>query len=216
LERSGEIVDGLPLANIESKLRKQIIQFFGRDSAESIAVAQQLHASIWTDDRLVAEAAKAHTSVERIWSEVLFQWGTDIGRIDGKRRDALIARLVRIGYRHTRLFPDVAVAMASEAGWDFRREPFRTAIDWIGEAGVDADSIQSLAEVLLPKVYGIPNKMLANMTSVNLIGSIGKRRDGRHIIRNLRRRAGIYCGMDFTTENRLRQDLDIWLDVTRN
>ena len=48
-----------------------------------------------------------------------------------------------------------------------------------------------------------------------LLGSIGRRRDGRGIIRELRRRVSFYCGLNIPIERRLTQDMDIWLHPPR-
>ena len=211
LEASGEIVDGLPLADEAPTFRRVWAEMYGWDTAEALAVAKHYNATIWTDDRRVAISAAEDIGVHRVWTEVVCKWASDRGIISFDRFIAVIADLVALGYWHTQLFSEAAIKMANDAEWDFRREPFKHAIEWMGSAGVSADSIRVLAEGLLPQVYGTQDPLINSATVQAILGSIGQRRDGRSIIRELRRRVSFYCGMDYAAERKLQQDMDVWL-----
>jgi len=215
LEASSEIVDGLPLAEEPPETRKEWTEFFGWDTAEALALAKHHSATIWTDDRLVSLFATERAGVQRVWTEVVYKWASIKNSIPFERFVTIVADLVALGYWHTKLFPDAAIKMANESQWDFQREPFKHAIEWMGSAGVSASAIGSLAESLLPRVYGTQSELISSATVQTILGSIGKRRDGRRIVSELRRRVGLYCGFDITTEVRLTQDLDISLNPPR-
>jgi len=150
-----------------------------------------------------------------VWTEVVYQWASTCDAIPFARFVAIVADLVALGYWHTKLFPDAAIKMADDSEWAFQREPFKYAIEWMGSAGVSADDIGTLAERLLPRIYGTQNELISSATVQTILGSIGRRRDGRSIIRELRKRVSLYCGLNVPIERRLAQDMDICLDPPR-
>ena len=162
-------------------------------------------------DRLVASIAHEHALTDRVWTEVVYRWGAMNDMLPKEDYCALVASLVRLGYHHTKLFPEAAIKIAMDADWDFRKESFVAAIEWLANPGVNSDGKCRLAEALLPKVYNTKNEVLASATVQNILYKIGSRRDGELVVRELRRRVSIYCGLDFTVEKRLSDDFDIWL-----
>jgi tetratricopeptide (TPR) repeat protein len=215
LETNGEVVDGLPLADETPDLRNQWTQLFGWDIAEAIAIAKHYNATIWTDDFLVSRFAAEHAGVQRVWTEVVYKWASKNDAIPHHRFVDIVADLVDFGYWHTKLFPEVAIKMASDSEWDFQRRPFKHVIEWMGSAGVSASTIGALAEKLLPRIYRSQNEFIGSATVQAVLGSINKRYDGRSIIRELRRRVSLYCGVNFPIEKRLAQDMDIFLNPRR-
>lgn len=215
LEASCDIVDGLPLAEEPPETRNEWAELFGWDTAEALAIAKHHSATIWSDDRLVSVIATERAGVQRVWTEAVYKWASIQSAIPGERFVRIVADLVALGYWHTKLFPDAAITMANDSKWDFQRAPFKHAIEWMGSAGVSANAIGSLAERLLPRVYGTQSELISSATVHRILGSISNRRDGRTIVSELRRRVGLYCGFDIPTEIRLTQDLDVWLHPQR-
>ena len=215
LETSGEIVDGLPLADESPESRNEWAELFGWDTAEALAIAKHYNATIWTDDRLVSLFATERVGIQRVWTEVVYKRASMCDAIPFDRFVAVVADLVAFGYWHTKLFPDAAIKMAGDSEWDFQRAPFKYAIEWMGSAGVSANAIGTLAERLLPRIYGTQKELISSATVQAVLGSISRRSDGRGIIRELRRRVSCYCGLNVPTERRLTQDMDIWLHPPR-
>jgi len=211
VKKHAEIVDGMPLAIMSPDLRNELTALFGRQVAESIAIANARNAVLWTDDLFVAQVAAERCGIRRVWTELMFSLVCGRGNYTDDDMYQLLKSLIEHGYRHCRLTPPVAYRIGEESNWDFRNEPLASVLDWLATPNILSAGVLEIAEHILPRVYYGADDVIANPTVLSILGKIGSRPDGRKLVNNLRRRVGIFCRGDFFIEDRLSQDIDVWL-----
>jgi Flp pilus assembly protein TadD len=211
IESVATIVNGLDLANIPARSRAELIQMFGRATAEAIAAAHAKGAALWSDDVLVATIARQYLNVSRVWTQVVGRFLLEAEKTTEAEMNSLTAALIALGYKHTMLSVECARSIAANEGWDARKGGFVSLCSYIRNTDSKDDWVQEIAEGLLSNIYGNMPDFSGSYAVQQILNDVGSRRDGRDIIVRILRRVPILVRHRPQSEILLRHDIETWL-----
>lgn len=128
------VKDSLSLAAFDPKRRKSFMEFCGRHAIESLAIAKDEEAIVWSDDYFVGLVAQAEMNVERIWTQLAV--GIFCKQANREMFDEVTAKLVGWNYDNTIWWPASIVAAGKLSNWDSSAWPLKQCIDTIGKASI--------------------------------------------------------------------------------
>jgi len=128
IKESCEVSSGLPLASWDPKKREQLLELFGRETAESIAIAAARRATLWTDDLATALVARNEYALERVWTYTVAEWLAKQRVLAKTRLLDLTFKLLDAGYAFTPLSPDAIVEAARRSGWSPDETPLKSVL----------------------------------------------------------------------------------------
>ena len=123
----------LTLANLDPKRREQYIKMCGLHSLESVSLAREENALLWTDDLFVAMLGDAEFGVRRIWSQLAFKVLEDAQRIASTTYSEITAKLAAWNYNVTIWRPEDVISAGNLCEWDVGRWPLKQCIGLFGK-----------------------------------------------------------------------------------
>ena len=123
----------LTLANLDPKRREQYIKMCGLHSLESVSLAREEDALLWTDDLFVAMLGDAEFGVRRIWSQLAFKVLEDAQRIASTTYSEITAKLAAWNYNVTIWRPEDVISAGNLCEWDVGRWPLKQCIGLFGK-----------------------------------------------------------------------------------
>ncbi|MEX2140768.1 MAG: hypothetical protein WD894_16010 [Pirellulales bacterium] len=207
------VEEGMPLADLQRDTRQTLIGVMGRPSAETVAIAASEGFAVWTDDMCVAAFTAENTHAKRVWTDVVFRWARNRGRVSSVAYQDLVADLVRLGYFYTRVEAEILIRKAQQAEWSLADPKFASLLDWLGNPYTKREGIIAIAGKVLPEVVRNANSFRANTVVTHLLTRISTRRDGNLIIRTLYEEVDPICGIDVNTARTLKQLFQLWKNV---
>jgi hypothetical protein len=104
---------------------------------ESILLAAEAEATLWTDDFVLGLVAKSDFQVRRIWTQVLLFIALREGAITQNDYDSATARMVGWHYQGIALNRETLVAAAEIANWDSTCWPLPQVMQSLGTSTAD-------------------------------------------------------------------------------
>lgn len=126
------VKSSIAVAKLDPKRREQYIQLCGLHTLESMSIAKDEDALLWTDDLFVGLLAGNDFGVKRVWTQLVFKVLESEKRIDGDTYSEITAKLAAWNYITTVFNPQDVIAAGRLCDWDVQQWPLRQCIRLIG------------------------------------------------------------------------------------
>ena len=126
------VKDSVAIANLEPTRRELYVKACGLHSLESVSIANDEGAVLWTDDLFVALIGELDFGVKRIWTQSAFKTLEHAGRLDGNTYSEFTAKLSAWNYIATVWHPQELTVAGSLCDWDANAWPLKQCIRLIG------------------------------------------------------------------------------------
>ncbi|QDV12361.1 Tetratricopeptide repeat protein [Rosistilla oblonga] len=202
------IRDSMAISELDPKRRERYLDFLGICSLESLSVAKDEDALIWTDDLCVAIIGESDFGVKRTWTQQFLksqELNGDIELATYRRQTAMLAAW---NYAETIWSVGDLVAAGEKSGWDVAAWPFRECLALIGSCPLkNAQKAQVLFEF-----FGL----LRRSSCVELKHSVIIQTALDHLghaatVRWMLRRVDQAFPIDFPTAEFLKAEFAYWL-----
>jgi tetratricopeptide (TPR) repeat protein len=123
----------LKTAELEPRQREQLIQTLGRHNLDSMLLATESDAVLWTDDLILAIVGRADFQCQRVWTQAVLIVLQQEGTISQQDYDRAIAELVGAQYHGVLWNANTLLAAAEIAEWRMDRWPVPQAMRGLGD-----------------------------------------------------------------------------------
>ena len=138
VESNTTVVSVPEVAALDSERRKSLENVFGWEGLEAAFAALAPGWILWTDDLVLAEAAKFELGVERVWTQALVEHLALRGLIDRAVADEAHAKLMGFNYQVTQFRGSVIVAALRVSNGSLDRFPMPQMIEVFKPLAVDS------------------------------------------------------------------------------
>lgn len=139
------VKDSVAIAGLKPKQRKQYLEVCGLHSLESVSVAKDEGALLWTDDLFVAVIGELDFGSKRIWTQLAFKTLEHAARLDSNVYSEMTARLSAWNYISTIWHAQDLIAAGNLCGWDTNAWPLKQCIQLIGKCSLPLSKKARLA-----------------------------------------------------------------------
>jgi transcription elongation GreA/GreB family factor len=151
-----EIVPVIELSTMEPSKREPFEKMFGQYGSESMLLARNTDAVLWTDDLIQAEIAKNEFGIKRTWSELVAEQSAISGALSSDERERVVASL--IGMEYTSIFFDStvllkAIEMAEATPW---KTPFKQFVEVFRKPTGNLQGLLGMFMDFIVKLYREP------------------------------------------------------------
>ena len=148
-----EIVPGSTLPNIPLHFREGF-KAFGRAGAESLQIAKERDAVLWTDDTVISQLASREMACKCAWTQIACRQGVCRDNPEVFRQISL--GLLSLKYDATNFTFEDAVWAAEQARWNINTSPFAAVIECFARPTIPIEPLLGLAATLLKSVWSSP------------------------------------------------------------
>ncbi len=207
--------DGSVLASIDHDRRKRLIAFFGRNGAESIAIASMPGHVLWTDDMILADLAKTEFGVRRVWTEAALQARAQAGNLDPSELATASTKLAGWGYSFTTPSIETLMRAGSVAVWNPDQFPLKQGLDQFAADSMNLSDAVRLGSEMIVKIYS-DNHLRGQRRTVSsrLFDRIAMRPGGREAVEMLPRSLPIRFGLNIIHARELSDVVRGWTAQT--
>ena len=145
LRSVAEVRSGIALADLPQSRREELTLLFGHAAAESIALALQEQASLWTDDATVPVVVYGEHRSRRTWTQLVAERLTAESCITDDQFTELLAQLIRGGYQYTQCVPEALLKAAELSSWTPELHPLRNVLQWLGNSDINEERVLMVA-----------------------------------------------------------------------
>lgn len=204
--------EGLALLELEPGERHDLIRYFGRPVAESVALAKRPGRLLWTDDARLGDHAQSQLGVEAVWSEAVVAADSG-GKVARDAVHQLDAWLCRNRFGFTRIVPTTLAYEAAQADWDPRSPDLQAFIDGLFETGVGIDGFIALtAGSIMEAASAAPDWRRARAVIEAVLDRLDRTAWGRAIIRGLLAHAVAIWSHDVPAAVHVCLTIEGWFD----
>lgn len=126
-----EIIPCKAALNVKREQRQQLEKMIGSSFIETILIASEPGAILYSDDERLRSLAKREFNTDGVWTQVLLMKCLDEGILDRGKYSEIVIQLANYSYRHTSIDAYVLIEAAKQAGWS-PRPPYTTALKVLG------------------------------------------------------------------------------------
>jgi hypothetical protein len=137
VEKNTTVVSVPEVAALDLERRKSLEKVFGWEGLEAAFAALAPGRILWTDDLVLAEAAKFELGVERVWTQAVVEHLAIRGLIDAAVVGEAHAKLMGFNYQVTQFRGSVIVAALRVSNGSLDRFPMRQMIEAFKPLAVD-------------------------------------------------------------------------------
>jgi hypothetical protein len=142
------------LADVPPERRRQLIDVFGRDGAESLCLATRPAHILWTDDFTLAAFARVELNITRhTWTQVALWHAVEGGVMRGEEYATASAYLIGRGYTSLRVDSEAIAAAGVIANWSLTGWPFSRALELFRANQLPEKARVSIATLFLLRLF---------------------------------------------------------------
>lgn len=202
------VKDSIAIAGLDPKRRKLYLDACGLHSLESMSVAKDEGALLWTDDLFVAVVGELDFGARRMWTQLAFKCLEHTGRLDSNVCSQMTARLAAWNYESTFWQVQDLIAAVDLCGWDASAWPLRPCIRLIGKCSIPLVSKARIAmEFLLLLRRSNCNAFKQSAVIQAVLDSVGSSRAVRWVLQRLDQSFGV----DIPSAEFMKVELLYWL-----
>lgn len=202
------VKSSIAVAKLDPKRREQYVQFFGLHTLESMSIAKDEDALLWTDDLFVGLLAVTDFGVKRVWTQLVFKMLENEQLIDGDAYSEITAKLAAWNYITTVFNPQDVIVAGRLCDWDVQQWPLRQCIRLIGTCPLPPlDKARLAIEVLRFLRQSACVELRQSSVVQAVLDSVGDARAVRWMLRRLDRLFPI----DIPSAEFLKYELSYWL-----
>lgn len=126
-----EVLPCRELADVPAERRGQLVEWFGRDGAESICLSQRPGHVLWADDCTLGIVARLvlNAAPRVVWTQVGLSYAATTGVLPQSKYAIATAQLIGLGYESLRIDSEAIVASGILASWSTSDWRFARALD---------------------------------------------------------------------------------------
>jgi len=197
------------VAAIEPQKRKIYSETLGYHNLETLQLAKDNQALIWTDDFVMSLVAKSDFNCERIWTQVFLLWAKENGKLAPARFDEASAMLVGWKYSNTIWNANDFIAAGALAAWDVHSTPFKQYFETLRRQSSQGRSFPSFVVNILVVLKNSSCGQFQESAIIQaLLRSIGNRGTASAVLRMI---ASAF-GVDVIAAIRFRSEIQFWLN----
>jgi tetratricopeptide (TPR) repeat protein len=202
------VKSSIAVAKLDPKRRERYVQFLGLHSLESMSIAKDEDALLWTDDLFVGLLAETDFGVKRVWTQLVFKVLENEKRIDVDAYNEITAKLAAWNYITTVFNPQDVIAAGRLCDWDVQQWPLRQCIRLIGTCPLPPlDKARLAIEVLRLLRQSACIELRQSPVVQAVLDSVGDARAVQWMLRRLDRLFPI----DIPSAEFLKCELSYWL-----
>jgi hypothetical protein len=122
------------MAALAPERRRTYEQVVGFHNIESMSLAKEYDALLWSDDLVLGLIAQADFGVKRIWTQLALRCFVDSGSASIGDFNLGTAKLAAWDYVNTVWSPETVISAGHETHWETQEWPFKQCIDLIAKA----------------------------------------------------------------------------------
>ncbi len=202
------VKDSITLAELDPARREQYVKICGLHSLQSMSIAKDEGALLWTDDYLVAVVGQMDFGFKWIWTQLAFKTLENEKQLDADTYSRLTARLAAWNYIATVWNPRDLIAAGNLCDWDAKVWPLKQCIRLIGTCALPLAGKARLAIEffrLLRRSSCIELKQTPIVQAA--LDAIGNARAVQWILSRLDH----FFGVDYRSAEFLKFELSYWL-----
>jgi hypothetical protein len=191
------IESGLALAELEPKVRSQLLEVFDQPTAEAIATAHKSGGVLWTDDFTVSYVAKELLGLRRVWSQLVFKQCAIAGTLPAQAVFDLTLFLLNWRYFFTLMEPGAALQACHEASWRPDVPPLAAVIAWFGASEIAVEGLLGVSAEIIRQIW-TSSEFAHQREAVTraIIQSVLRRADGLSVATALEQSCSAFFGID--------------------
>jgi tetratricopeptide (TPR) repeat protein len=206
------IADGDVLSSLTASRREELVGQFGLAGAESVLLASMPGHVLWSDDRVLANFARAEYGVRRIWTQAALMARVQSGTLEATVLATASTRLAGWGYTLTTPNLEILMRAGALAGWNPDQFPLKRALDQFATEGVNMADTVILAAELIVHIYADAHlRSTRSAVIARLLERLAARRGGREAIEALPRSFPIRFGLDVIGSRELADAIRGWI-----
>jgi nucleoside phosphorylase/transcription elongation GreA/GreB family factor/predicted negative regulator of RcsB-dependent stress response len=165
--------------SLPPKQRTDLIAALGRHTLESLLLAKEDGAVLWTDDLLIGVLGRSDFQTRRVWVQAVLFALMQEGVVTQREYEEAVAKLVGWHYLGIHFNEEILVTAAELAEWQMDRWPVAAFMHYLGQPEMDAggrlriaaQSIRSVWRRALPDHTrrGFLSALLSGLGSVQLV-----------------------------------------------
>lgn len=182
-----EIIPCKAALNVKREQRQQLEKMIGSSFIETILIASEPEAILYSDDELLRSLAKREFNTDGVWTQVLLTKCLDEGILDRGNYSEMVIQLANHSYRHTSIDAYVLIEAAKQSGWS-PRPPYTIVLKALGGQYSNESSALIVGTKFLYELWKQP--ILAqqrDQTILALLDAITFKRNPRVIMAKLRK-----------------------------
>ena len=183
-------------------------QVAGFHNVESMSLAKDLNAVLWSDDHVLSVIAQADFGLKSVWTQLALRCFASAGRLSKGNFDLISAKLASWDYGVTVWNAATIIRAGAHAGWDAEKRPFRQCIALLAKSKERLPVRAQIAFETLKLLRRSTCGELRQSTVVqSILSAVGDRRAVAWMHRSLKQAFAV----DFPSELFLAQELERWL-----
>jgi hypothetical protein len=212
IESLCEVVGGRPLARMDPEKRKMLVEIFGSETAESIAIAKERGCPLWTDDYVTSVLVEGELSLQRIWTQSVCFWLRDAASMSAEECDIVTARLCGFNYRFTSITWRVIIVACGLCNWSTDKQPLRGVLDRFEEHAREQD-MRVFTAGLIPALWREATSIdYASRVTFRVFDKLSLTREGRSTIRAISQHLDALFGVNVIGAKNARLVIEAWLE----
>jgi len=128
---SCEILPCKAALTVKRNQRQQLEKTIGLSSIETVLIASEAGAILYTDDERLRSLARCEFKVNGVWTQVLLMKCLNERTLDRGKYNEYVIQLASLNYRHTSVDAFVLIEAAKRSGWA-PKPPFTTVLKMLG------------------------------------------------------------------------------------
>lgn len=195
-------------ARIDPSRRKELVELIGYDALESLCIAKDEDATLWTDDQYTGVIAETEFQCNRVWTQAAFQSFQTGGVIDAKRFSLISAQLAAWSYQATVWKPVDIVSAGEICDWDTQAFPLRQCIGLIASSSV---SRRQKAVIIIEFLRALRQSSCSEFVQTSVVQASLNSLDDSQAARWILQRIDDAFHIDIIGANIYRSEIEGWL-----
>jgi predicted Zn-dependent protease len=202
------ILPCLRSADLEPQRRERLIQVVGRHNLDSMLLASEPDAMLWTDDLILGIIGRADFQSPRVWTQVVLFVLQQGGTISRQEYDQAIAKLVGWHYHGIVWNADTLLAAAQIAGWQMHRWPAPQVTRGLGNR--DANAVERI-RIAAEAIRGAWQLDISPFARQGFLFAVLAGLGSLQLVRRLREFVPAFFSVDVLSALEVVQTISVWL-----
>jgi tetratricopeptide (TPR) repeat protein len=206
------IRSAVALASVEPDKREALENFFGPYGAESIILAGEPTAILWTDDLIQAQIAAQEFGCHRVWTQLLLGYLAEAGLVTVQEYTEASAKLLGMEFVATQFDGNTMIAAFRLAGWSADERPAKQIVSLFSNPGADLQGLLRALVGFAIALYREPilGELKCAVTKV-LLRALAQRPEAMPLLTSIRKASQQLFGLNEIGRAQFDKCFDSWL-----